>query len=340
MASAAPVPLAVSVVATVLNERESLDRLLCSLAEQTRRPDEVVIVDGGSADGTWEQLERRSREAGDAPPLVVRSLPGANISAGRNAAIQAARGPVIAATDAGVRLEPGWLEAIAAPFESGAQVVAGFFVSDPEGAFETALGATTLPEQAEIDPERFLPSSRSVAFRRDAWRAAGGYPEWLDYCEDLVFDLRLLALAGPARFAPQARVRFRPRPSLGAFARQYYRYARGDGKADLWLGRHLIRYASYLVLAPLILAAALGLHPGFGLMLPLGLAAMTQRPYRRLRRQWGPLGPRQRLLALAWVPLIRITGDLAKMAGYPVGRWWRLRHHPPEWRPEPGAGRI
>ena len=42
----------VSVVATVYNEQKSIGRLLASLAEQTRLPDEVAICDGGSTDET------------------------------------------------------------------------------------------------------------------------------------------------------------------------------------------------------------------------------------------------------------------------------------------------
>ena len=34
----------------------------------------------------------------------------------------------------------------------------------------------------------------------------------------------------------------------------------------------------------------------------------------------------ERLAALAWVPALRLIGDVAKMAGYPVGLWWRLTH--------------
>jgi hypothetical protein len=34
----------------------------------------------------------------------------------------------------------------------------------------------------------------------------------------------------------------------------------------------------------------------------------------------------ERLTALAWVPALRLLGDVAKMAGYPVGWWWRLTH--------------
>ena len=219
----------VSVIITVLNEGPAIRTLLDSLAAQTRPPDEVVVVDGGSTDETVSILE--SYTADGRLPLRVLMRPGANISQGRNAAIAAAQGPLIASTDAGVRLAPRWLEEIIRPLEEdeSVQVVAGFFRPDPQSVFEVALGATTLPALADIRPERFLPSSRSVAFRKTAWEAVGGYPEWLDYCEDLLFDFRLRERFGPFVFIPQAVVYFRPRPNLRGFFWQYYRYARGDG---------------------------------------------------------------------------------------------------------------
>jgi hypothetical protein len=39
---------------------------------------------------------------------------------------------------------------------------------------------------------------------------------------------------------------------------------------------------------------------------------------------WNNLTLPQKLVAAGWVPLIRLTGDVAKMIGYPVGWWWRL----------------
>jgi len=313
----------VSVIATVHNEGAAIDDLLASLARQTRRPDEVVIVDGGSTDDTLARLRRA--EAAGMLPLTVLSQPGCNISAGRNAAIAAARGPVIACADAGVRLDPGWLAALVAPLEQPCppEVVSGFFVPDARTPFEVALAATTLPALRDVRPESFLPSSRSVAFQKSAWQAVGGYPEWLDYCEDLVFDLRLRAAGCRFAFAPQAVVAFRPRPNLRAFFRQYYRYARGDGKADLWRRRHAVRYGTYLVAAPALLALCLLAGPWWVLGYPLGAVAMFATPYRRLAGLWGGLRPSERLAALAWVPIIRLTGDVAKMLGYPAGLAWR-----------------
>jgi len=340
----------VSIIATVKNEISNIHRLFDSLLAQTHPPDEVVIVDGGSTDGTLETLYEYAARA---PwKLKVISRPGANISQGRNAAIAAAAGPLIASTDAGVRLSECWLEELLKPFEetrSGAgeqgsggpaeqdsplspyslappQVVSGFFLPDPQTVFETALGATTLPVLADIRPEKFLPSSRSVAFTRQAWEQVNGYPEWLDYCEDLVFDFKLREKVGPFAFAPRAIAYFRPRPNLTAFARQYYHYARGDGKADLWRKRHAIRYATYLVAGPLLLLLGWYRDARFWLLIAAGLGAMVWTPYKRLWPALGRLSVIDKIKAIAWVPLIRITGDIAKMLGYPVGVWWRWRN--------------
>ncbi len=249
----------VSLIATVLNEGSAIRRLMESIAAQTRQPDEVIICDGGSTDNTAAVLS----EYADRLPLTVITRPGANISEGRNAAIAAAEHDVIAVTDAGVRLHPDWLARLVTPLEAGpdTQVAAGFFLPDARTAFEMALAATTLPAVRDVNPATFMPSSRSVAFRRAAVQDIGGYPEWIDFCEDLILDFRLAARCGPFAFVPEAVAYFRPRPSLRAFVRQYYQYARGDGKADLFLRRHLIRYLTYFVALPLIVVGACAAQP-------------------------------------------------------------------------------
>ena len=337
----------ISLIFTVRNESASLPALLESLLAQTRPPDEIVIVDGGSQDDSVALLQGYSERL----PLRLLSEPGCNISRGRNLAIRAAHGDLIAVTDAGVRLAPGWLQALTEPLLADAQVqaVAGFFCADPQSTFELALGATTLPLRSEIDARSFLPSSRSVAFRKSAWQAVGGYPEWLDHCEDLVFDLRLRERCGPFVFAPGALAHFRPRSSLPAFFRQYFSYARGDGLAGLWTRRHLIRYGTYLVALPLLLSAGWQLHPLWWLVGLLAGLAYLARPLQRLwvlrqrglsreRRSERSLSRERRserslwLLALPLLPLIRATGDLAKMLGWPAGLWLRRRRPPPRWR--------
>jgi hypothetical protein len=121
-------------------------------------------------------------------------------------------------------------------------------------------------------------------------------------------------------------VNFRPRGSLRALARQYYQYARGDGKANLFPRQHAIRYGAYLVAAPLLVYAAVTVSPWLWLLGVLAGLAYVRLPLRRLWPRLAAMPAAGRLLALAYVPLIRLTGDLAKMLGYPAGVAWRLRY--------------
>ena len=192
------------------------------------------------------------------------------------------------------------------------------------------MSAAVLPRVSEIESQKFLPSSRSVAFLKSAWQAVGGYPEWLDYCEDLIFDLNLRKAFGPFAFAPEAIAYFRPRGSLKSFFKQYYFYARGDGKANLFFKRHLIRYGTYLVGLPILLAGMVSsvglLVVSCWLLLLMGFVAYHKTPYGRLMQLWQNLSRIEKLKAALLVPVIRVVGDVAKMLGYPVGVLWRMNH--------------
>jgi len=321
----------ISLICTVFNEGRSVRALLDSVLEQTMQPDEMVIVDGGSTDDTVDHIRAYEERL----PLRIIIQPGANISQGRNRAIAEARGDIIAITDAGVRLVPTWLEDITKPLlsDTSKSVVSGFFIAAPWSAFEMALGATTLPDISEVNPETFLPSSRSLALRKSAWVAAGGYPEWLDYCEDLIFDFELRKQFGYFAWSPTAIAKFRPRRDLRSFFWQYFRYARGDGKADLWRQRHAIRAITYFVAVPALIGLGAQKNRAFWALGVLGGIAYLNRPYARLMRAWErplpgkiPIYLFEKAVTVAFVPIIRLVGDVAKMLGYPAGVWWRWQH--------------
>jgi glycosyltransferase involved in cell wall biosynthesis len=311
-----------SLVLTVLNEAQGLPVFLGSLSAQSVIPAEIVIVDGGSTDGTVALLEGWPAPAGC--EVTVLSKPGAGISEGRNEAIAASTHERILVTDGGTALSPRWVESMLDAFEADgpADVVCGFF--EPVGStfVERAIAFTVTPRLAEIRPADFLPSSRSIGFRRQAWADAGGYPEWLDYCEDLLFDLEMKRLGLRFVFVPEATVTWSARPSIRLFMKQYYRYARGDGKANLWAKRHLARYGAYI--GGLVLLRLLLLSPWWLLPLGAGVFLYLRKFWGRVwgrRSEFGPGAP----AALLLVPVIVVAGDLAKMAGYPAGLVWRAR---------------
>jgi glycosyltransferase involved in cell wall biosynthesis len=309
----------VSLIATVKNEADNIANLLDSMLQQSRPADEIVINDNWSTDGTTAIVQQYI-EAGH-PIQLVRG--GHNIPSGRNNAILHAGGPLIASCDAGLTLPQEWLAALVAPLERDeADVAAGFYIAAPESFWERALGITNYPDVEEIDPKTFLPAGQSMAFSKTAWQTVGGYPEWADTCEDLLFDLALKQRGYRFRFVPEAAVRFRPRTSARAYLRQYYTYARGDGVGRLWPMRHAARYTFYI---GLLVIALLARHDARAwLLAPAPLAWHLNKPLRRAWRHSHDLPPLRRTHLLLLVPWIRLLGDVAKMVGYPIGIVLRL----------------
>lgn len=301
----------VSLITTVKDAAGAVDPFLASLAAQRRAPDEVVVVDGGSTDGTVERLR-------DADGITLIEEPGANIARGRNRAIAAATHDVIAATDADCELEPDWLERLLEPLEAGADVAMGFYRPIAEGFLEACMAAVNLPDAGEVDASSFMPSGRSVAFRREAIDAAGGYPEWLDIGEDMFVDHRWRALGLDMRFVPGAVVRWRLRSSLRDTWLQYFRYARGDAIAGLYPERHALRFAAY--------GAALYAASTKGALRKLAtIAACAAYANTPLRRVSARFAHGDRVKAALAVPALMAFTDVAKMSGYLAGLRVRVR---------------
>jgi len=310
--------LAATVIVTVRNESGSIDALLDSLLRGTRPPDEIVIADGGSTDGTVEKLRAR---AAVEPRLRVLEAPG-NRSVGRNAAIRAARHEIIGCTDAGVEAELSWLEEILKPFAGSAgaeggrvDVVAGFYRPLAFTPFERAAGVVSAPRLEEVNLERFLPSTRSIAFRREAWSKAGGFDEMLSHNEDTPFALALKSAGCRFAFAPAAVVGWRPRGNLRSFYRQHRRFGLGDGESRVqtWFyGTIAAKYG---------LAAALGplgfVFPVAWVALGVGAGLFILQQARRGRGRMGTME------ALVGVPFLKVVYDVAYLNGYLRGRLGR-----------------
>jgi glycosyltransferase involved in cell wall biosynthesis len=230
--------LTVSLITTVLNEAHNVTAWIASLQQQKRLPDEVIITDGGSRDGTFAALQELSEAF--TVPLRIISAPGYNIAAGRNLAIQSAAHPIIASTDFGCSLDPDWLERLILPFETDPEigVSAGYYQVVGERTLERLSAHFFGVDLAKVNPGEFLPSSRSLAFRRELWSIAGGYPEWLtDAGEDTLFDYHLKSQPARWAFVPEAVVQWHAPRTIQKLVKTYYRYAFGDGENGT-LGRH------------------------------------------------------------------------------------------------------
>lgn len=312
----------VSLCATLFNEADSVVAWLQSIAAQTRPPEEIVLCDAGSTDGTIDRIEESAARDGRIRLIVE---PGANVPEGRNAAIRQATGPVIAVTDAGTILDPEWLERLIAPLQADPEVAvsAGFYRPAGRNAFERILATVITPRRRDLPADGFPPSSRSVAFRKVWWERVGGYPNWLRAGEDLVFDFALRDMGARFEFAPEAIVSWYPRPTLGEFFAQYRHYARGDGHGLLFPRRHAVRYGAYS--AGLVLAFGARRSWLARALLALGFGFHMRKFFRRVSEERPWSSDAGKAASYALVPAIVVVGDVAKMIGYPQGLWERWR---------------
>jgi hypothetical protein len=118
------------------------------------------------------------------------------------------------------------------------------------------------PRLAQITPDDYLPSSRSLAFKKSAWEAAGGYPEWLTRTgEDTLFALGLKQHTKFWAFVPEAVVEWYAPDELRSYWRKQYEWSIGDGEAALniptyrRIGLELLVVVSGIILGMLMLAA-------------------------------------------------------------------------------------
>jgi len=267
-----------TVVSTVLNEAAEMPRLLQSLFALQPPATRIIIVDGGSTDGTWELLDRAQREN---PVLLairdetcsLKHTPGP-VSRGRNVAIAAAETEWIACADAGCTYEPDWLERLVAPLAAGTAryVLGGSCLAMEDATVWDVASAPFLGVKLSAGAVNKSCTARSMAFTRELWREIGGFPENVLLSEDTLFDLEAKMRTKPAFV--RARAFYHPHNTYRLACRQLGRYALGDGILGVRrarLGRNMARcLAELAALAllgwswiPLAVMAALELYFAF-----------------------------------------------------------------------------
>ena len=299
----------VSVIATVYNEGRRLDDLIASLLAQSLAPREIVIVDGGSTDGTFERLEELARHH----DVLRVHREACGRSRGRNLAIELATNDHIACIDGGCVAEPDWLSHLVEPFSRGATFVAGFYRPVGSTTLSTSVGLVMVYVREEVDPDSFLPSGRSMAFTRDRWRRAGGFPESLQFAEDTLFDERMIETGGRPIVALDAVVLWAPPSGFVPLARTLYRWGRGDGEAGL-RGSVYKRLALLVGGTGALVVILLLVAPPAA---PLGLLPLVADAVRRTRHKyrWGDGVGR-----FAFIPLAQVVHTVALLIGFLVGR--------------------
>jgi cellulose synthase/poly-beta-1,6-N-acetylglucosamine synthase-like glycosyltransferase len=193
------------------------------MLNQTKKADEIIFVDSFSKDRTPEIIKKYKSKG---IKLIQKK---SNIAEARNIAIKNTRYNIIACTDASSKLDKNWLKNITNPFkDESIDVVSGGYIAVSEGGIGGYIAMVTVKPMEKWDEKTFIPSGRSVAFRKKAWKAVGGYPEKSRIGEDTAFGLKLKENGFKFKLARDAMVFWSGRNTLKKFAKQFYSYGRGD----------------------------------------------------------------------------------------------------------------
>ncbi|MBI4737969.1 glycosyltransferase [Candidatus Woesearchaeota archaeon] len=305
-----------TLICTFLNEQDTLPGLFESIRCGSALPAEIVFVDGGSTDGSTLIARKFTDEYLQAHLILA---PGVNIATGRNIAVHAASFEIIACTDAGCKLSAQWLEEITRPLltDPAVDVVSGYYLPDAHTLFEKVVGFLTFPSLEGASRPDFVPSGRSIAFRRSAWRIAGGYPEWLDKAEDTWFDLHLQSIGCRFAFAAKAIVRWRPRSDLMDFFKSIQSYSYWDGIVGIFWARRLYYSFFYIICLALAILGSRWM-PAWVLLTSLFA----------LHLAWPAFSAARNARSIAAFPIgvaILICRDLASVIGFSQGWLSRRR---------------
>lgn len=213
----------VSVATTIYNERSGLDRLLEGLRAQ-EGPLEVVAVDAGSTDGTWERLQE---VAAQDPRLRIQQRPGCPRGEGFRRAAEMATGDAIAFIGGDDWPDPDWLARLRPALQDSPIVVAGQTMHGP-GRF-TAMRHVPL----RIDGQDIAHPGSATAYRREVLERTGGFDDRFVTAEDMDLNLRAVRAGYTIAQAPDAMVHRNVRGSTGAFLRQQFWNGYGRRQLDL-----------------------------------------------------------------------------------------------------------
>ena len=216
----------VAVVMVVREEARHLEEAVGSiLAQDYPGSLTVAVAVGPSKDGT-EQVA--AGMAARDPRVVVVSNPTGRTPAGLNAAVAATTQPVIVRVDGHSVLPEGYVRrGVEILEETGAVNTGGVMAAEGTTSFERAVAAA-MSSPFGVGGGRFHyggePGPADTVylgiFRREALEAAGGYDERFTRAQDWELNHRLRGSGGLVWFAPELRVTYRPRATLGALARQ------------------------------------------------------------------------------------------------------------------------
>jgi glycosyltransferase involved in cell wall biosynthesis len=299
------------VVLLTWNEERNIPGCLRSLASQTLRDFEVIIVDAASTDQTLTLIEGE-RHSFPMPLRVEASPTKLPIGEARNLGVKLAQAPVVVFLSADAEMDPPWLEHAVAALQN-ADMVFGRQLHAPH---RWTLGAAVrgmryhFPETPTDDPLRYA-SNVAAAYRKEILEAFPFDP-WANAAEDLLLAKRAAAAGWRPAYDPRMIVSHHDVATGRAEMKKSVREGQGWGlyRAELGLFVPVLAWGATILAALVVLLLRLSVVPLLVFLVVLWLPAVRRALFGRHRM------PLPQLLKAVFVsPLF----DLVFLANYVRG---------------------
>lgn len=302
-----------SIIVTVFNEQSTISKFIESVFSQSKFPDELIIVDGGSQDGTLQQIEKYKKFKHKKIRISVIIKKG-NRSIGRNEAIRNANGEIILCSDAGCTLDRDWVKNISKPFnDKSVDAVAGYYEGNSKTIFQKCLIPYALVMKDRLKESEFLPATRSMAFKKNIWKKVGGFDEKLSHNEDYFFATKLMSSGAKIVFAKNAIVYWTPRKNIKEAFIMFFRFAYGDGESGLLRNKVLLVFLRYIFFLYLITICYLIKSP---IILALIIISPISYVSWAIKKNYKYIKNRKAFVIL---PILQIISDIAIIIGTCLG---------------------
>ncbi len=202
---------------------------MTALCAQTYRPLEIIAVDDGSTDGSNELLQKwqiSEDDSSDGIPIQILSQEPLGLSAGRNKALNIAKGEWVAITDIDCRPRPDWLERMFTSSD-GVDAVTGRVIFDEGRTSVSRLRSRTIAwKYSSRSDKTTLANGPCSMFRRERLISRGGFdPSWY-HAEDMEVSMKIIQSGGSIRYEPEAVVDHVAESRLKIFLQKRRRDAR------------------------------------------------------------------------------------------------------------------
>lgn len=296
--------VSVSVILAVYNEEEDIRDCLDSLLLQDYDDFEIIVVDDGSTDRTYEMVKvylERNRKV-----MMVSNKSNKGQTYSRNLGVLESQGEIIAFTDADCVLPKNWIQRIVDCF-AGEEIVAasGPDITHPnDGVFARSVG---LGIERGIGP---VLRASNLAILRSSFLEVGGFDEGMRYNDEVDLQKRLYRRKLKILFSSAMMVHHKRATSVQGYFKQCFMAVRE--LFPIWM-KHGV---DYMILKPLMLITLLVLFTVLSLVPPLGLSTVSIAfSFLSLFVAWAWRGlPRTKALLL--LPVIYFINYAGSLIGF------------------------